>query len=392
MTLADVAAASGVSVTTASLVLTGRARELRISEAAERRVRSTALDLGYRRGTLVTGPRPGRSRTIGFVLDTIASTGLAGDVLSGALEAAHRRGFVLFVGETGGDPVEERALFAAMCDRRADGIVLAAADTRVVALPDGPHHVPADARVVALPDGPRHVPADTRVVALPDGPRHVPADTRTVALPDGPHHVPAVLLNATNASRPGLPSVMPDERQGGRSAARVLVEAGHRRGVHLIGVGPRGVPPGGVAAVERLVGIREVFEAAGVEIAGAHCCPKWTPEDGYDATRRLLSAHRPRALVCFDDRLAFGAYQALAEAGLSVPGDVSVLGFGDHPVASWMRPRLTTVALPRHELGARAVGVLVEMLERRPRGVRSSLVHRVPMPLREGGSVAPPQR
>ncbi|MEU3644626.1 LacI family DNA-binding transcriptional regulator [Lentzea sp. NPDC034063] len=343
VTLADVAAASGVSVTTASLVLTGRARELRISEAAERRVRSTARELGYRRGALVPGPRPGRSRTIGFVLDTLASSAPAGDVVRGALEAAHLRGSVLFVGETRGDPVEERALFEAMCDRRADGIVLAA------------------------------------------------THPRPVALPDGLRDVPVVLLNAT-ASRPGVPSVMSDERQGGRSAARVLVEAGHVRGVHLIGVGPCDDPPGGVAAVERLAGMREVFGATGVQVAGAHRCPEWTPQEGYDATRRLLGTHLPRALVCFDDRLAFGACQALSEAGLSVPGDVSVLGFGDHPVASWMRPRLTTVAVPHHELGAEAVRILVEIVERRPRGVRAPLVHRVPMPLCDGGSVAPPRR
>ena len=96
--------------------------------------------------------------------------------------------------------------------------------------------------------------------------------------------------------------------------------------------------------------------------------------------------------MCFDDRLAFGAYQALAEAGLSVPGDVSVLGFDDHPVASWMRPRLTTVALSHHELGVQAVEVLVGMLGRHGRDGRPSLIRRVPMPVREGGSVAPPRR
>ncbi len=346
VTLADVAAASGVSVTTASLVLTGRARELRISEAAERRVRSTAQELGYRRGTLAAGPRPGLSRTIGFVLDTVASSGLAGDVVKGAVEAAYRRGFMLFVGESGGDPVVERTLVEAMRDRRADGIVFAA------------------------------------------------VRTRTVEVPDALRHGPAVLLNATTTFRSGLPSVVSDEVQGGRSAALVLLEAGHDRGVHLIGAGPGtyDVPPNGIAAVERLIGLREVFDAAGVEVVSAHRCPKWTPEDGYDATRELLRRHRPEALVCFDDRLAFGAYQALAEAGLSVPDDVSVLGFDDHPVASWMRPRLTTIALPHHELGERAVEVLVEIVEGRRRGARAPLIHRVPMPVREGGSVARARR
>ncbi|GGU54576.1 LacI family DNA-binding transcriptional regulator [Lentzea flava] len=345
VTLADVAAASGVSVTTASLVLTGRARELRISADAERRVRSTAQELGYRRNTLTAGPRAGRSQTIGFVSDTVASSGWAGDMVKGAVDAAYRHGFMLFVGESGGDPVVERTLVDAMGDRRADGVVLASMHTRTVAVPDG----------------------------LYDG--------------------PAVLLNATPASRTAAPSVLPDEVQAGRSAARVLVEAGHDRGIHLIGAGPGrcDTPPHSTAAEERLAGLREVFSAAGAEVASARWCPKWTPEHGFAATAELLRTQRPKALVCLNDRLAFGAYQALAEAGLSVPEDVSVIGFEDHPIASCMRPRLTTVALPHYELGAWAVKVLVEMVLRRGRGARGPVVHRVPMPVREGGSVAAPR-
>jgi LacI family transcriptional regulator len=345
VTLADVAAASGVSVTTASLVLTGRARELRISEAAESRVRSSAQELGYRRNSLPAGLRDRPSRTIGFVSDTVASSGLAGNMIKGAVDAAYRRGFMLFVGESGGDPKVERALVEAMHDRRVDGIVFAAMYTRAVALPRGLH--------------------------------------------DGP----VVLLNATPATHSTAPSVLPDEVQAGRSAARVLVEAGHVSGVHLIGAGPglHDIPANSIAAVERLVGLRQVFKAAGIEVVSAQWCRQWMPENGYDATRKLLRHHRPKALVCFNDRLAFGAYQALGEAGLAVPDDVSVIGFDDHPIASWMRPRLTTIALPHHELGARAVEVLLELFERRARGGQGRVIHRVPMPLREGGSVARPQ-
>ncbi|WP_306748254.1 LacI family DNA-binding transcriptional regulator [Saccharothrix yanglingensis] len=341
VTLADVAAASGVSSTTASLILSGRARELRISEEAERRVRANAQELGYRRNTLSVGLRTGRTRTIGFVSDTVASSGLAGNMIKGAVDAAHRRGSMLFVGESGGDPEVERALVEAMHDRQVDGIVFAAMYTRSVAVPEG----------------------------LGDG--------------------PAVLLNAMPASRSTVPSVLPDEVRAGRSAARAILDAGHRSGIHLIGAGPDldDIPPNSVAAVERLIGLRQAFAEAGVEPAGAHRCPRWMPEDGYDTTRAILRSHRPEALVCFNDRLAFGAYQALGEAGLSVPDDVSVIGFDDHPIASWMRPRLTTVALPHHELGVRAVDVLLDLFERRRRTGRSPAVHRVPMPLREGGSV-----
>ncbi|MBY8847651.1 substrate-binding domain-containing protein [Saccharothrix sp. MB29] len=117
--------------------------------------------------------------------------------------------------------------------------------------------------------------------------------------------------------------------------------------------------------MERLTGLRQAFAEAGVEPA-AHRCPKWMPEDGYDTTRAILRSHRPEALVCFNDRLAFGAYQALGEAGLFVPDDVSVIGFDDHPIASRMRPRLTTVAR-RTTNWARAVDVLLDLFERRRR-------------------------
>lgn len=344
VTLADVAAESGVSVTTASLVLSGRARELRISADAERRVRSTAQRLGYRRTAPTTGPHAGRSQTIGLVSDTAASSEWAGDMVKGAVDAAYRHGFMLFVGESGGSPEVERTLVDELRERGADGVVFASMHTRAAVDPAGLH--------------------------------------------DGP----AVLLNATSAVPSAVPSVLPDEVRAGRSAARVLLEAGHDRGIHLIGAGPvpGDVPPNGIAAAERLLGLRQVFAAAGAEVAGARWCPEWTPEHGFAATAELLRTHRPKALVCLDDHLAFGAYQALEEAGLSVPDDVSVIGFEGHSVASWLRPRLTTVALPYHELGERAVGVLVDLVVR-GRGARAPMVHRVPMPVREGGSVAPPR-
>jgi LacI family transcriptional regulator len=164
----------------------------------------------------------------------------------------------------------------------------------------------------------------------------------------------------------------------------VLLDAGHREGVCLIGAGPRlrDGPADSVAAVERLIGIRET----GLKIAGARACAEWQPEEGLAATQSLLAEHRPKALICLNDRLALGAYQALNDAGFSVPDDVSVVSFDDHPIASWMRPKLTTVALPHYELGRKAVEVLfAQMGEEGEPGQ----VHRVAMPVRHRESVKP---
>ena len=345
VTLADVAKVAGVSPSTASLVLSGRTRELRISRDVEQRVIRAAADLQYRPNIVSVGLRTGTTRTIGFVSDTVATSRLAGDMIKGALEAARERGVMLFIGETEGATDLESGLLQAMHDRQVDGIILAAMYTRTIRVPKG----------------------------LTTG--------------------PAVLLNALPRQPSPFPSVLPDEVEAGRSAARVLLEAGHREDIHLIGAGPdtHNVPAGTVAAVERLVGIREVLSSAGVKIANGRVCRDWQPDYGLTATRALLESERPRALICFNDRLAFGAYQALGDAGLKVPADVSVVSFDDHPIASWMRPKLTTVALPHYELGRKAVDVLFAEMSRPLQGVdREGEVHRVPMPVRDRDSVAPP--
>ncbi|WP_285585871.1 LacI family DNA-binding transcriptional regulator [Herbidospora sp. NBRC 101105] len=333
VTLADLAEAAGVSRTTASLVMTGRGRELRISHDVEQRVLRAADELGYRPNAVSVGLRTGTTRTIGFVSDTVATSHLAGDMIKGALEAARERGVMLFIGESEGDPELERGLLHAMQDRQVDGIILAAMFTRTI---------------------------------------KVPKDIG-----------PAVLLNALPRPASGLPSIVPDEIEAGRSAARVLLDAGHHDEVYVIGAGPtlQDVPADSVAAVERLIGIRET----GLKIAGARVCPDWQPEHGLAATRALLADHRPRALICLNDRVAIGAYQALAEAGLSVPGDVSVVSFDDHPIASWMWPKLTTVALPHYDLGRKAVEVLFAQMAGE---VEPGQVFRVPMPVRHRESVA----
>jgi LacI family transcriptional regulator len=350
VTLADVARQAGVSPTAASLVLSGRGRELRISRAVEQRVLHAADALQYRPNIVSVGLRTGTTRTIGFVSDTVATSRLAGDMIKGALEAARERGVMLFIGETEGEADLERGLLGAMRDRRVDGIILAS------------------------------------------------MFTRTIRAPERAAAGPAVLLNALPELPCPLPSVVPDEVEAGRAAARLLLEAGHRAGIHLIGAGPgiHDIPPDALAGTERLTGIREVFAQAKVQIASGRVCPDWLPEHGYEATHQLLEHERPRALICLNDRIALGAYQALDDVGLKVPAEVSVVSFDDHPIAEWIRPKLTTIAIPHFELGRKAVDVLFAEIDRQREGAapegadRGNQVYRMPMPVRVRDSIAPP--
>lgn len=86
----------------------------------------------------------------------------------------------------------------------------------------------------------------------------------------------------------------------------------------------------------------------------------WEPAPGYEFTARLLAdGMRPRAIVCLNDRLAFGAFQALGDAGLRVPEDVSLVSFDNDELAAYLRPGLTTIGLPHEEMGRRAVELLL---------------------------------
>ncbi|MFP3989709.1 LacI family DNA-binding transcriptional regulator [Streptomyces sp. E11-3] len=337
VTMADVARSAGVSPTTASFVLSGRT-DMRISDASREKVLEAARVLGYRPNVTARSLRTKSTQTIGLVSDTITTTPFAGEVIRGALEAARARDHQLFITETGGNHEAEPGLVNGLLDRQVDALIYAAMYTHYVTPPKELH--------------------GRRVVLL-------------------------------NCLAPGFdaPSVIPDEIEAGRDAGRALLRAGHTSGIWAIG-GHQAIPatPEGVfAGNERMRGLREVLDAAGVTLDGV-VESDWSTEDGYREVRALLAAgHRPRALVCSTDRISFGAYQALAEAGLTIPDEVSVISYDDQDIASWLRPALSTLALPHYELGRTAVELI---LGEAPLGAG---IHRLPMPLRERASVAPPR-
>ena len=92
-------------------------------------------------------------------------------------------------------------------------------------------------------------------------------------------------------------------------------------------------------------------------------------DGGYEAARRLLDhPHPPTAIFCGNDRVAMGAYDAIKERGLRIPEDISVVGFDGIELGSYIRPALTTVAIPTYELGAAALRRLLELIARKQEG------------------------
>ncbi|MBG6054942.1 LacI family transcriptional regulator [Salinibacterium sp. CAN_S4] len=310
-TLADVARLAGLSPTSASMILNGRP-DTRLSQDAHDRVNAAAEALGYRPNIAARGLRTDKTLTVGFISDLVATTRFASGLIKGALEAAEAAGHVVLVLETGGDPAREAEAIAAVLDRQVDGIIFATMRARELFVPD--------------------LPAGTAVV----------------------------MLNATNPRFPA--SVLPDEFEGGAQAVRLLVQAGHRSGIALMGQNDDVERDAFRSATvsRRVAGIRSAMESEGLTFVAEESIWLWEPDEGYRATRALLERRDDiRALLCMNDRIAFGAYQALTEAGLSVPQDVSVVSFDNDELAAYLRPGLTTVGLPHVQMGKRAVEALL---------------------------------
>jgi LacI family transcriptional regulator len=324
-TLADVARVAGLSKTAASMILTGR-EDTRLSAEAHAKVMAAAAQVGYRANVAARSLRTDRTQSFAFISDVVATTRFAMGLIRGALQAAEKANHVMLMLETGGEPAREAEAIDAALDRQVDGIVFAS------------------------------------------------MRAREIFVPDVPINKPVVMLNATNA-RFNV-SVLPDELAGGRAAVRMLVDAGIRSGIALLGQSDR--EEAGLfrsqTVARRVEGIRAEMKRARLSFVDEYSCWNWEPDEGFKGTRRILKRDpNIRALLCMNDRLAFGAYQALAELGLKVPGDVSLVSFDNDEIATYLRPGLTTIGLPHDKMGELAVELLLS-------GAAEG-EHLVPMPI-----------
>lgn len=319
-TITQVAERAGVSKSTAGFVLSGR-RDQRIAQDTWQRVEAAARELSYRPNLNARTLRTGSSGTVAMITDYVSTTSLANAMVGGALGALREHEQLLFTAETLGDPELEAKVVASLLDRQVDGFIYATMFTRVVSLP------------LAL--------RGTRVV----------------------------LLNCTDAKDATLPSVVPDEYRAGVEAAHALVRRGNTaQGVLFVGTLPEGMAGGAawneaapVALDERLAGVRDALSAVGVTITTADTRTDWDAPNGYRAMQDVLeTGSRPRAIICVNDAVAVGVYRALEDAEIPIPGHTSVVSFDDSTDAAWLRPGLTSLALPHEQMGREAVRLLLE--------------------------------
>jgi LacI family transcriptional regulator len=325
----DVATAAGVSVTTVSHALSGRGV---VAPETRRRVEEAARTLNYAPNRIASSLRHRRTRVIGLVSDQIATTPFAGRLVLGAQVMADEHDLVLMLVDSLGDPETEVRQIEALIAYQVDGFLYAKMFHQVVERPEALVGRPA-------------VFVDADVVA--------------------PEHC-----------------VVPDEYGIGAAATRHLIEAGHRRFATLT------VPEDTPAKVGRLAGIAETLKSSKLRGAAVSLGSS-TAVGGREAALRVLEGpDRPTAVVCFNDQMAMGLYQAARELDLRIPQDISVVGVDDlRIVTEALRPQLTTVALPHREMGAWAVERLVAVLDG---SAPAPATHRITCRLVERASVAAP--
>ncbi|MEO7350770.1 MAG: LacI family DNA-binding transcriptional regulator [Marmoricola sp.] len=315
---------AGVSKSLVSLVLRG---DPHVSESRRTAVQKSMDELGYRPNLHARGLSRARSDLVGVLLNDLRNPWFV-DLLEGLSTTLHSAGLEPVLVDSRTDQRVGRRSIATLLARGVDGFVVVGTTTEAEAI-------------------------------------------REAALT-----VPVVLAGTRDPDLPGVDVVVDDDLTGGRLATEHLLSLGHERIAHLRG-------PGQIGDL-RLAGHREAMTAVGLDGDFYAETGGMSEESGYAATRRLLTRpDRPTAVFAFNDIVAVGALSAAADHGLSIPGDVSVVGYDNTYLSRIRHISLTSVDNGNFSVGAQAGRFLVQRLQSPSLPKR---LHLVPTELQVRGS------
>jgi LacI family transcriptional regulator len=310
VTLKHVAERAGVSIKTVSRIVNGDAAVNAKTRAA---VENHLRTLNYVPNQAARQMRSGESSVYGLMTDVVATTPYSVDIVRGAQSALKDSHQTLLIASSDGDLAREDELWRMFRAHRVAGVIYAAMYHRAHAL-------------------------------------------------GSPAFGNAIVLANCYDGKAKFNGIVPDDEQGGYEQARYLLQRGHRRIAVITLI--RDIE----ATQLRDKGIRRAFAEAGVSFdENLNVC-------GYDGTvtqershviataKELLTRKNPpTAIVCGNDQTAMQVYAAAAQLGLSIPQDLSVIGFDDlRLISETLFPQLTTVALPYFEIGRRATEMMIQ--------------------------------
>jgi len=335
VTLVDVAKAAGVDKAVVSRVVNDDPA-LVIRPETRARVKAAIEQLGYQPNLAARSLRTSRARSLGLVIPDFSNPVYA-EIIAGAESEALGRGYVLLAGSSSSVGGSSQRYLDLLGSGRVDALLLA-------------------------------------------GGSMTTADQQRLQQ----QGLPWLMLN-NRPTRGGVARyVVLDDAKAARLAVDHLLELGHTRIAHVAG------PAKADTAARRKRGYQQRMKAAGIEVpASLTASGDYTPAGGRQAVDELLNGSRPPTAVFVANLAsAIGVLDGLREAGLSVPGDVSVVAVHDLPLAAHLSPPLTTVSMPLRRLGARGVELLLstdatDMVEEK-------LSDHIELVVRE--STAPPRR
>jgi LacI family transcriptional regulator/LacI family repressor for deo operon, udp, cdd, tsx, nupC, and nupG len=317
VSIEDIARAAGVSHSTVSRAL--RDSTL-ISVEVRERIQKLAREMGYIPNAIAQSLQTQQTSTIGLVVTSIDDP-FWGDVMKGVEEVARGTGFSVFLTASHNDPDQEMAILETLRRRRVDGILIAA----------------------------------SRI-----------ASNNNKRLDS--FHVPTVLINSQAESENTLLNwVSVDDFGGAQLAVEHLLQLGHHAISYL---GSSNRPR---SNRQRLLGYKSTLESNNVPIRdewvvisqGHEASHEGDVAAGQTSLPRLIDAG-VTAIFCYNDMIATGVLLACQKLGIAVPGELSVIGFDDIKMASYVTPPLTTIHQPKIEMGRLATQVLLDLLGNRP--------------------------
>ncbi|CAN5200490.1 LacI family DNA-binding transcriptional regulator [soil metagenome] len=306
VTLKDVAEAARVSISTASRALGGGGLA---SERTQARLTRIARELGYRPNPIARGLKTGQSRLVGLLIHNLtnASFQVIAEVVQARLKALNYQMLLCIAGD---DPEQERDTLNTLADHRVDGLIV---------VPTGKNGPQLTALASELP-----------IVCL------IRRDTKT-----------------------DLETVLADDPQGAYVGTRYLIELGHRRIGFVVG------RPDATSGRERLSGYMRALREAGIPVDEEMIhAGHFEPETGSVACRKLLDLGKPpSAIFVANHEATLGALRVIAERGLSIPDDLSLLCYEDMPWFAWHRPAISIVDNGARDLANLAVDRLLHRME-----------------------------
>ncbi|MBI2842482.1 MAG: LacI family DNA-binding transcriptional regulator [Armatimonadetes bacterium] len=311
-TIEDVAKIAGVSDTAVSWVLSGNRKANRVSEATKKRIIAAAEELGYSRNLFAAALKRGYSDTIVLLAVTWdVTTSHSDNTLMAINRVAANNGLSTIVHIADNDS-EAASFLQTVSAMNPYGLLLLWESAN-------------------QPTG--------NLLKL-----------KSEGLP---------IIDLMPSSAEGIVNVTTDRQQGFYLGTRHLIDLGHRQIAVILDTTSRSR-----TSNQKLAGYRLAIESADVEFQ-SDLLQEVTGvdfEDGYNGVNELLR-RRPdtSAVMCINDRIAFGAVVAIQEKGLSVPRDLSVAGYGAQKLGTYSRPRLTTIGVQSFRVAECAVGALIKM-------------------------------